>query len=72
MHVTKNPCVNLLGFLGVYGKTKDIPEAPEDLQRLHEKEGMPPKQYEGPDWILVEYKGNNKYSREKVPEPKVS
>ena len=27
MHVTKNLCVNLLGFLGVYGKTKDTPEA---------------------------------------------
>ena len=38
MHVTKNLCVNLLGFLGVYGKTKDTPEAREDLQRLHEKE----------------------------------
>ena len=47
MHVTKNLCVNLLGFLGVYGKTKDTPEAWEDLQRLHEKDGMPPKQYEG-------------------------
>jgi hypothetical protein len=30
MHVTKNVCVNLLGFLGVYGKTKDTPEARED------------------------------------------
>ena len=40
MHVTKNLCVNLLGFLGVYGKTKDTPEAWEDLQRLHEKYGM--------------------------------
>ena len=48
MHVTKNLCVTLLGFLGVYGKTKDTPEAREDLQRLHEKDGMPPKQYEGP------------------------
>src|ERR1044071_3477263 len=48
MHVMKNLCVNLLGFLGVYGKTKDTPEAREDLQRLHEKVGMPPKQYEGP------------------------
>ena len=37
MHVTKNLCVNLLGFLGVYGKTKDTPEAREDLQNLHEK-----------------------------------
>ena len=27
MHVTKNLCVTLLGFLGVYGKTKDTPEA---------------------------------------------
>ena len=33
MHVTKNLCVTLLGFLGVYGKTKDTPEAREDLQR---------------------------------------
>ena len=48
MHVTKNLCVNLLGFLGVYGKTKDTPKAREDLQRLHEKDGMPPKQYKGP------------------------
>ena len=30
MHVTKNLCVNLLGFLGVYGKTKDTLEARED------------------------------------------
>ena len=43
MHVTKNLCVNLLGFLGVYEKTKDTPEAREDLQRLHEKDGKPPK-----------------------------
>ena len=47
MHVTKNLCVNLLGFLGVCGKKKDTPKAREDLQRLHEKDGMPPKQYEG-------------------------
>ena len=40
--------MNLLGFLGVYGKTKDTTEAREDLQRSHEKDGMPPKQYEGP------------------------
>ena len=24
-----------------------------------------PAQYEGPDWLLVEYKGNNKYAPEK-------
>ena len=40
MHVTKNLCVTLLGFLGVYGKTKDTPEARDDLQRLHEKDGI--------------------------------
>ena len=34
MHVTKNICVNLLGFPGVYGKTKDTPEAREDQQRM--------------------------------------
>ena len=30
MHLTKNLCVNLLGFLGVYGNTKDTPKARED------------------------------------------
>jgi hypothetical protein len=30
MHMTKNLCVNLLGFLGLYGKTKDTPKARED------------------------------------------
>ena len=32
----------------MYGKTKDTLEAREDLHRLHEKDGMPPKQYESP------------------------
>ena len=35
-------------LLGRVWEAKDTPEAREDLQRLHEKEGMPPKQYEGP------------------------
>jgi hypothetical protein len=49
MHVMKNVCVNLLGFLGVYGKTKDTPEARENQQHVNEKDGMhPTKQYEGP------------------------
>jgi hypothetical protein len=34
MHVTKNLCVNLLGFLGAYGKTKDIKEARQDQQHV--------------------------------------
>ena len=40
MHVTKNLCVTLLGFLGVYGKTKDTLEAREDQQRMHRKDGI--------------------------------
>jgi hypothetical protein len=40
MHVTKNLCVNLLGYLGVYGKTKDTPKAWEDHQRMHREDGM--------------------------------
>ena len=32
MHLTKNLCVNILGFLGVYGKTKDTTEAREDQE----------------------------------------
>ena len=39
-HVTKNRCVTLLGFLGVYGKTKDTPEAREDQQRMHGKDDI--------------------------------
>ena len=34
MHLTKNLCVNLLGFLGVYDKPKDTLEARQDLQRM--------------------------------------
>ena len=40
MHVTKNLYVTLLGFLGVYGKTKDTPEAREDQQYMHGKDGI--------------------------------
>ena len=38
MHLTKNLCVNILGFLGVYGKTKDTLEAREDQQHHKERE----------------------------------
>ena len=48
MHVTKNVCVNLLGFLGVYGKIKDTPEARQDQQRLKDpKEPMHPENEKG-------------------------
>ena len=37
MHLTKNLCVNLIAFLGVYGKTKDTVEARQELQRMEER-----------------------------------
>jgi hypothetical protein len=43
MHVTKNVCVNLLGFLGVYEKIKDTPEAREDQQRMEDLDNMHPQ-----------------------------
>jgi hypothetical protein len=43
MHMTKNVCVNLLGFLGMYGKTKDTPEAREDQQRMKDPNNMQPQ-----------------------------
>ena len=40
MHMTKNLCVTLLGFLGVYGKSKDTLEAREDQQCMRGKDGI--------------------------------
>ena len=40
MHLTKNLCVNLLGFMGVYGKSKDSLEARQDLQRMKERDNL--------------------------------
>ncbi|KAK1697006.1 hypothetical protein QYE76_013703 [Lolium multiflorum] len=48
MHVTKNLCVNLLNFLGVYGKTKDTPDARQDQQSIHEGSNLNPEKYQGP------------------------
>jgi hypothetical protein len=48
MHLTKNLCVNLLGFLGLYGKTKHTPEAREDQQRLKGRDGIHLEQFQGP------------------------
>jgi hypothetical protein len=42
-HVTKKLCLNLLGFLGVYGKTKVTPEAWEDQQRMKHPDNMHPQ-----------------------------
>ena len=43
MHLTKNLCVNLLGFLGVYGKAKDTLEARQDLQRMKQRAALHPE-----------------------------
>ena len=40
MHLTKNLCVNLLGFLSVYGKSKDTLEARQDLQRMKQRAAL--------------------------------
>src|SRR3954465_3529358 len=47
MHVMKNVCVNLLGFLGVYGKTKDTPEARKDHQRMKDPDVLHPEWFQG-------------------------
>ena len=43
MHLTKNLCVNLLGFMGVYGKPKDSLEACQDLQGMKERDNLHPE-----------------------------
>ena len=43
MHLTKNLCVNLLGFMGVYGKPKDSLEARQDLQCMKERDNLHPE-----------------------------
>jgi hypothetical protein len=43
MHIMKNVFVNLLGFLGVYGKIKDTPEAQEDQQHMKDPNNMHPQ-----------------------------
>jgi hypothetical protein len=48
MHMTKNLCVNLLGFLGLYGKTKDTPKARQDQQHMKRRDGMHPEYFQGP------------------------
>jgi len=40
MHLTKNLCVNLLGFICVYGRPKDTIEAWQDLRCLKEWENL--------------------------------
>jgi len=43
MHLMKNLCVNLLGFMGIYGKGKDTVEARRDLKALEQRKDLHPK-----------------------------
>lgn len=44
MHLTKNIFINLLGFLGTYGKNKDTLESQEDLKGMNKQESLHPKE----------------------------
>nr|CAE04206.2 OSJNBa0011E07.15 [Oryza sativa Japonica Group] len=46
MHLTKNLCVNLLGILGVYGKSKDTLEARNDLKHMEQRSDLHPEPQE--------------------------
>jgi hypothetical protein len=41
MHLTKNLCLNVLGFLGCYKNSKDTLEARRDLKNIHRNEAPP-------------------------------
>jgi hypothetical protein len=43
MHLTKNLCTNLLGFLGMYGQAKDTMEARRDLKEMKQREDLRPE-----------------------------
>jgi hypothetical protein len=43
MHLTKNLCVNLIGFLGAYRRTKDTLEAHQELQRMEDRDALHPE-----------------------------
>jgi hypothetical protein len=48
MHPAKNLCMNPLGFLGLYGETKDTPEARQDQDRMKDRDNMHPEDFQGP------------------------
>jgi hypothetical protein len=43
MHLMKNLCMDVLGFLGVYGKAKDTLEARRDLKRMNQQDALYPE-----------------------------
>ena len=46
MYLTKNLCVNVLGFLGTYGQGKDTLEARRDLKEMKQQEDLQPEKRE--------------------------
>ena len=44
MQLTKNLCINLIAFLGVYGTTKDTLETRQELQRMEKRDALHPQQ----------------------------
>ena len=46
LYLTKNLCVNLLGFLGTYGQAKDTMEARRDLKEIKQREDLRPEKRE--------------------------
>ena len=51
MHVMKNFCVNLLGHLGVYRKTKDTVEARRDLKFMKQRKSLHPEKRDKGNWL---------------------
>ena len=43
MHLIKNLCVNLIGFLKVYRKNKDTLEARQQLQCMEDRDALHPE-----------------------------
>ena len=46
MHLTKNVCMNILGFLGTYDQGKDTLEARRDLKEMKKREDFQPEKRE--------------------------
>jgi hypothetical protein len=71
MHLMKNLCVNVLGFLGCYGNSKDTLEERRDLKNIHRNEAPPIEVDEEADPEEVDvgvldrqtYKGDTRGSR---------
>ena len=51
MHVMKNFCLNLLGHLGAYKKSKDTIEARRDLRILKQRDGLHPEKRENGNYL---------------------